>query len=135
MFEKLPSEKEPMPASTLLLIRDKNGELQVYLLKRKGSSGFFPGNYVFPGGMVDSEDRDTDFWKARVDLEPEEIDRRLGGALGWEEALAFAVAAVRETFEEAGVLLAWKRRKSGHPFEGRPRHPFFFGSFYSWQCP
>jgi 8-oxo-dGTP pyrophosphatase MutT (NUDIX family) len=107
MFEKLPSEKEPMPASTLLLIQDKDGKLQVYLLKRRGSSGFFPGNYVFPGGIVDSEDRDTDFWKARVDLEPEEIDRRLGGELGWEDALAFAVAAIRETFEEAGVLLAW----------------------------
>ena len=49
--------KIPRPASTVILARYRNGELQVYLLRRSSRSGFMPGNYVFPGGTVDPEDR------------------------------------------------------------------------------
>lgn len=104
----------PRPASTVLLIREQDAGFQVYLLKRSSGSVFFPAMYVFPGGTVDDADRDGRLWQAHVDMGPEEIDRRLGGGLPTAEALAYGVAALRETYEEAGVLLA-----SGVPEEGR----------------
>jgi len=97
---------EPRPASTVLLIRGRDSGFQVYLLKRSSGSAFFPANYVFPGGAVDAADREASFWQAHVDTGPEEIEQRLGGGLPADEALAYGVAAIRETYEEAGVLLA-----------------------------
>ena len=99
---------KPQLASTVILIREHNGELQVYLLKRSIRSDFFPETYVFPGGRVEGEDRAFRLWKAHVDLDSEEIYQRLGGSLTVEEALTCGVTAIRETFEEAGVLLAYR---------------------------
>ncbi len=95
-------------ASTVILAREHGGELQVYLLKRSTRSGFFPETYVFPGGRVETEDRASGLWKAHVDLDSEEIFQRLGGSLTEEGALTYGVTAIRETFEEAGVLLAYR---------------------------
>jgi 8-oxo-dGTP pyrophosphatase MutT (NUDIX family) len=99
---------DPRPASTVVLLREKNPGLQVYLLRRSIQSGFFPGLYVFPGGSVDSEDRGGDFWLNHVDLDRREIENRFGKKPEVEETLGYGVAAIRETFEEAGVLLARK---------------------------
>ena len=65
-----------------------------------------PGQYVFPGGTVESLDKETEIWKAHADMGCDAFSLRLGGDMAVEEALAFSVAAIRETFEEAGVLLA-----------------------------
>jgi len=96
----------PKPAATVILVRQHLDDLQVYLLKRSAESGFMAGNYVFPGGTVDAEDQDFQLWRNRIDLDLNGIGKQLGGDLGVEEALAFGVAAVRETLEEAGVFLA-----------------------------
>lgn len=96
----------PRPASTVVLLREEEKGLQVYLLRRSGRSGFFPGNYVFPGGAVDANDRDGGFWLHHVDLNLMGIESLFGKKPGVEETLAFGIAAIRETFEEAGVLLA-----------------------------
>ena len=64
------------------------------------------GMYVFPGGMVDEFDRHMARRPSNVDLGLSEIEKRLGDGLDAEDALAFGIAAIRETFEEAGVLLA-----------------------------
>jgi 8-oxo-dGTP pyrophosphatase MutT (NUDIX family) len=105
MMEMPLTPREPRPASTVILVRQHAAELQVYLLKRSGMSGFMPGNYVFPGGTLDPEDRLTEFWCAHADLPRREIERRLGGELSLDRTLAHAVTAIRETFEEAGILL------------------------------
>jgi len=97
---------KPRMASTVILIREHGGELQVYLLKRSTQSGFFPGTYVFPGGRMETEDRASGLWKAHVDLDIGEICKRFGGGLTEEEALAHGATAIRETFEEAGAFLA-----------------------------
>ncbi len=94
------------PAATLILTRRHAGELQVYLIRRSLKSGFMAGNYVFPGGRVDSEDRDFEGWQTRVDLDRNGIAQRLGGDLSAAEVLAYGVAVIREAFEEAGVFLA-----------------------------
>ena len=63
-----------------------------------------PGVYVFPGGRLEAEDRDTDFWLNHVDLSGKGMLAAFNGSP--ETILPFAVAAIRETWEEAGVLLA-----------------------------
>jgi len=64
------------------------------------------GNYVFPGGTLDPEDRDINLFENHSDLDLKAIATRFGGNLPAEKALAFCVAAIRETLEEAGVFLA-----------------------------
>lgn len=100
-----PEPLRPEAAATIILARQHAGELEVYLLKRHGRARFMPGMFVFPGGRLDPADRDGALWARGLDLEPEILAGRLGGDLSVEEAVAFGVAAVRETFEEAGVLL------------------------------
>jgi 8-oxo-dGTP pyrophosphatase MutT (NUDIX family) len=100
------NSEEARAASTVVLVRAKVTGFQVYLLKRSGQSGFFPGSYVFPGGTVASEDRDADLWLRHSDIVLPGVEKRLGGTLAAPEMLAYGVAAIRETFEEGGVLLA-----------------------------
>ena len=64
------------------------------------------GRYVFPGGIVEPTDKRVSDWREHVDLDLQEISWQLGGDLSGAEVLPFAVAAIREIFEETGVLLA-----------------------------
>ena len=96
------------PAATIILTREDAGKLQVYLLQRNVKAGFMAGNFVFPGGTVEAEDRQFNIFKNHCDLGPDEIYRRLGGEISKADALAIGVAAIRETLEEAGVFLAFK---------------------------
>ena len=60
----------------------------------------------FPGGMVAPEDYGIDFWSDHLDISPDTLRRKLGAdSLTTENTLSFAIAAIRETFEEAGVML------------------------------
>jgi 8-oxo-dGTP pyrophosphatase MutT (NUDIX family) len=99
-------EQNITEAATVILARERAGRLQIYLLKRSVKSGFMAGNYVFPGGMLDPEDRNIDLFESHSDLNLGAIARRLGGDLSAEKALTFCVAAIRETLEEAGVFFA-----------------------------
>jgi 8-oxo-dGTP pyrophosphatase MutT (NUDIX family) len=76
--------------------------LEVYMLRRQPSMKFAPGAYVFPGGSVDA--RDADEQVAWAGPEPGEWGRIFDAPP--ELACALVCAAVRETFEESGVLLA-----------------------------
>jgi 8-oxo-dGTP pyrophosphatase MutT (NUDIX family) len=107
-----PPGKIPRMASTVILVRQEKGALLVYLTQRSLESGFMPGNFVFPGGTVEPEDGDPAFLAGYLDLDSEGVDRRLGGGVSTLDALAHGVAAVRETFEESGALLA---RQAGKP--------------------
>lgn len=109
---------KPRPASTVILVRQHGEELQVYLLKRSPKSGFFPGDYVFPGGTVASQDRDPELWRARADVPAAELAKRYGTTLNEEGILPYYVSAIRETFEEAGVFLGFVEEPAGHWFEG-----------------
>jgi 8-oxo-dGTP pyrophosphatase MutT (NUDIX family) len=93
---------EPRHAATVVLLRDGEPGPEVYLLRRQASMAFAGGMCVFPGGGVDPRDHDSSV--AWVGPSPAEWAQRLD----CEESLARALvcAAVRETFEESGVLLA-----------------------------
>jgi 8-oxo-dGTP pyrophosphatase MutT (NUDIX family) len=99
----------PFPASTVLLLRDGAAGLEVFMVRRHQDLAFMGGAHVFPGGRVDEADGDADeSWCDGIEHAARQlpgIERRL--------ALAYHVAAVREVFEEAGVLLA--RDRSGRP--------------------
>jgi len=86
---------EPRPASTVLLLRDGAGGIEVLMVTRNVASDFASGALVFPGGRVDAADDDAAVLACC---------RGVPGADA--AAMAFRVAAVRETFEEAHVLLA-----------------------------
>ncbi|GAA2605841.1 NUDIX hydrolase [Streptomyces axinellae] len=91
----------PRRAATVMLLRDTPAGPAVHMLRRRTSMAFAGGAYAYPGGAVDP--RDT---RATDSTGP--ADARWAERFGTDEATARSVvcAAVRETFEEAGVLLA-----------------------------
>lgn len=92
----------PRDAATVVILRDGARGPEVYLLRRKTTMAFAAGAYVFPGGSVDA--RDTDQAVAWAGPSPAEW----GAVFHASEQVArgLVCAAVRETFEETGVLLA-----------------------------
>ena len=92
----------PRDAATVMLLRPAAGGVEVLMLRRVAAMKFAPGAYVFPGGSVDPADYGAEVgWHGP---DPAEFGARLGATA--EMARALVCAAVRETFEEAGVLLA-----------------------------
>jgi 8-oxo-dGTP pyrophosphatase MutT (NUDIX family) len=96
---------EPRDAATVVLLRPERSGAEVYLLRRQASMAFAGGMCVFPGGGVDP--RDFDHAVAWAGPAPAEWAARLG--TDERTARALVCAAVRETFEESGVLLAGPR--------------------------
>lgn len=95
----------PRPSSTLALLRKGKSGLEVLFLKRSPRSGFIPGAWVFPGGTVDKEDGDATLLPRLQGITPEGAGNRLDPVGREPPAIAYWVAALRETFEETGVLL------------------------------
>jgi glyoxylase-like metal-dependent hydrolase (beta-lactamase superfamily II)/8-oxo-dGTP pyrophosphatase MutT (NUDIX family) len=89
------------PAATLALIRDSDKGLEVLLLQRTWKASFLPGYFVFPGGAVDDADQACRAHIAGPD------DNAISQTMSLSEGGAdYMVAALRECFEEAGLLLA-----------------------------
>ena len=84
------------PASTVVILRDGPGGIEVFMVVRHHQIDFASGALVFPGGKVDTEDSDA-AWGELAPNAPNAPDR------------SFFVAAGRETFEEAGLVLARRR--------------------------
>jgi len=99
---------EPRDAATVVLLRRGADGPEVYLLRRQVSMEFAGGMCVFPGGGVDP--RDFDHTVAWAGPSPAEWAARLG--VDEAKARALVCAAVRETFEESGVLLAGESAES-----------------------
>ncbi|MEZ5142583.1 MAG: NUDIX hydrolase [Acidimicrobiales bacterium] len=93
-------------AATVMLVRDGDGGLEVFMLRRNLRSDFVGGAYVFPGGAVDPHDRHEDLEPVCAGRSDADASSRLDIDRG---GLAYWVAAIRESFEEAGVLLAYDR--------------------------
>ena len=99
----LHTQREPAatrPAATVLLMRDTDRGLEVLMTRRSPAASFAPGAYVFPGGGIDAADAQAHPMAAR---RPTQSDLHL----------TQAIAAIRESFEELGVLLA--RHADGRP--------------------
>src|SRR5579864_6713330 len=96
-----------LPAATILMLRDQPA-FEVLMVKRHHQIDFAAGALVFPGGKTHAGDADRR-WEDRT--------------LGWGDALPekrpLRIAAIREAYEEAGILLA--RKHDGAPFRGDER--------------
>jgi 8-oxo-dGTP pyrophosphatase MutT (NUDIX family) len=93
-------------AATVMLLRDGADGVEVFMLRRNLNSDFVGGAYVFPGGAVDDHDRHEDLDAVCRGRRDAAASAQLGVERG---GLAYWVAAIRECFEEAGVLLAYHR--------------------------
>jgi len=91
------------PAATVMLVRDGDDGLEVFMMQRTHGAAFARSQYVFPGGKVDDEDHGEVFEPICDGLDDPTASARMGLVHG---GLAWLVAAIRECFEEAGVLLA-----------------------------
>lgn len=100
-------EVTPVPAATVTLVRDSDEGLEVLMLQRNFQSGFMPGMHVFPGGALDESDYSREACALCVGLDDREASSTLKLECG---GLAYWVAAIRESFEEAGILLACDAR-------------------------
>ena len=109
-----PNEEPTVPqaAATVLLVRDSKDEgIEVFLVER-ASKANFGGAFVFPGGKVDPEDGLGNMEAITTGSS----DQYLSNILGEEKGgLAYWVACIRECFEEAGILIAF--REDGSPFD------------------
>jgi len=95
---------EPRNAASVVLMRPGVGEIELYFLNRHARMSFAAGVAVFPGGSVEARDFERVNDTSWVGPDPIDWSRRLG--VTPELAAALVCAAVRETFEETGVLLA-----------------------------
>ncbi|MEI2774546.1 MAG: NUDIX hydrolase [Tetrasphaera sp.] len=91
----------PKTAATVILVRDGAAGVEVFLQRRVGTMAFAPNRYVFPGGGLDAGDADRLPWSG-----PSEVEWAQILDTSPERAHALVAAAIRELFEEAGVLLA-----------------------------
>jgi len=110
------------PAATVMLVRDADdGDpgIEVFMLQRTSRAAFGPGMYVFPGGRVDGVDGADEIAPFCRGLDEASASAKLGLTGG---GLAYWVAAVRECFEEAGVLLAVPRHGGALVLRNEDRH-------------
>jgi len=104
----MPAPVIPVPAATLLLLRDRpGGGPEVLLIKRHTKSKFAAGDYVFAGGKIEADDLPEDGARFCRGVSATDAAARLGGGLDPEAALRHWVGAIREAFEEIGMLLAY----------------------------
>jgi 8-oxo-dGTP pyrophosphatase MutT (NUDIX family) len=107
------------PAATVVIVRSRDsrsGAMEVLMLERSSRADFVPGMFVFPGGGVELEDLTPEAQRLAPGLPPAEAYRRVPDAGTPALALGNFIAAIRETFEEAEVLL-------GRTASGAPAHP------------
>jgi 8-oxo-dGTP pyrophosphatase MutT (NUDIX family) len=102
----------PREAATVMLVRDAP-QLEVFMLRRTLDAEFMGGAYVFPGGAVDAGDRAPELLGRCHGRDDSAASTQLGLHAG---GMGFWVAAIREAFEEAGVLLA-RSAATGRPVD------------------
>ena len=103
-----PAPVTPVPAATLVLLRNRSGDaFEVLLIRRHTASKFAAGDFLFPGGKIEIDDgpEDAAAWCRSVDAA--QAARRLGNAATPSAGLGHWVGVIRETFEEVGILLAY----------------------------
>lgn len=106
----------PRPAATIVLLRDGAADgLEVLLMRRSRNSGFVPGAYVFPGGRVDGSDALPAAVERLDGLAVEGAASRLNLHDAEPPAIAYYLAALREAFEETGILVGLRSDGSAPP--------------------
>jgi 8-oxo-dGTP pyrophosphatase MutT (NUDIX family) len=100
-------EVTPRLAATTILVRPRGTQAEILLLKRGEHARFMPNAYVFAGGALDLNDESADVYGICKGLDDGRASEQLKVP---SNGLRFFVAAVREAFEECGLLLAYDSR-------------------------
>ncbi len=116
---------QPRDAATVVLLREggaAGGGVEVYLVKRSLTVDFMAGAHVFPGGRLDKADSAPSACTL-LSADSAHLRERLGEPLDAAHAAGLFVAAIRETFEEAGLLLGrlaagWNREDARRALDG-----------------
>jgi 8-oxo-dGTP pyrophosphatase MutT (NUDIX family) len=98
----------PRDAATLILLEERNGEPNVLMGKRSEHHAFMPGKFVFPGGRTDPHDGRVPVAEELHESELKKLLRSAGSRANATRAKAIAMSAIRETYEEAGLLIGKK---------------------------
>src|ERR1700744_1716375 len=122
--DRVPGELRPKDARPLILGR-RQAEPRVLMGCRSSGMGFMANKYVFPGGRMDPGDQRIPVAK---DLRPEVMARAATG-ITTSRARGLALAAIRETFEETGILIG---ERGSAP---RTRSPAWVKFFAHWVAP
>ncbi len=123
-----PKPQRPRDAATLVLVDISSGEPRLLMGKRRATQVFMPNKVVFPGGRVDEEDRTVESADELTDDELAKVLLQMKGHPSAARARSMALAAIRETYEETGVII-------GRPIEHKPMasapgwQPFFAEGF------
>ena len=107
--KRLPAAQRPRDAATLILVRRDGERPRILMGQRHEGHAFMPNKYVFPGGRLDPADTRA---KPARDLHAEVLGKlmqRMGARASAARARGLAVAALRETFEETGLLVGRRR--------------------------
>ncbi|MEQ1711818.1 MAG: NUDIX hydrolase [Hyphomicrobium sp.] len=99
------SALRPRDAATLVVVETSGSELRVLMGRRRADLVFMPGKFVFPGGRVDAADRQIACSDVLCAVEQQKLLSGMKGPPSTDRARAIALAAIRETFEEAGLLI------------------------------
>lgn len=95
----------PRPAATVILARNVSDGIEVFMMERTTAVEFAKGMHVFPGGALDRTDHHPEIASLCVGLD----DKAASETLGIEQGgLAYWIAAIRECFEESGLLLGYR---------------------------
>jgi 8-oxo-dGTP pyrophosphatase MutT (NUDIX family) len=113
----------PKDAATLMIYEYVGGKVQVLMGERNARHRFMPKRYVFPGGRIDPGDSRVRVAAGLRDDVDSQLQRKLSAA----RARAMAVAAVRETFEESGLIIGARDPRPGHRVAGDWRDFFATG--------
>ena len=104
----------PRPAATIILARDSAHGIEVFMMKRTTAVTFAKGMHVFPGGGVDASDHAQDMHALCIGVD----DARASAQLGIERGgLAYWIAAIRECFEEAGLMIGYRSDQTLLPLD------------------
>ena len=102
----MPDKAVPRKASTIVLVRPAgDGGFETFMTRRPQEMRFLGGFFVFPGGSVKRSDASETMLERCRGLSPDEARNRLGDELSAEDSMGHWVAAIRELYEEVGVLL------------------------------
>ena len=119
----MPTPVQPIrPAATVIVVREAPSSYEIFMLKRTSKASFASDMYVFPGGRVDADDhlhKYDAFRHGPADAQAAQVK-----ALG-DEWRGFWIAAIRETFEEAGLLLAYDESGTLISFDDEQTHERF----------
>lgn len=121
--------QRPRDAATLIIVDRAAGTTRVLMGQRRMDQVFMPGKFVFPGGRLDKSDREIESVDELRPAETAKLLLQMKGTPSASRARALALAAVRETFEETGIVIG-AARPHAPPARKPATWSAFFGSGY-----